>query len=98
MIFNQLTSYVEDVLKSYILNEILLVATSINFYSLWVKPNTSKELHCTWSKDMLLCIAAAMDRDRCIMRSSDVRSMRLRTFSELRIPGATNFVKKEISA
>ena len=35
MIFNQLTSYVEDVLKSYILNEILLVATSINFYSLW---------------------------------------------------------------
>ena len=35
MIFNQLTLYVEDVLKSYILNEILLVATSINFYSLW---------------------------------------------------------------
>ena len=34
MIFNQLTSYVEDVLKSYILNEILLAATSINFYSL----------------------------------------------------------------
>ena len=29
MIFNQLTSYVEDVLKSYILNEILLVAISI---------------------------------------------------------------------
>ena len=29
MIFNQVTSYVEDVLKSYILNEILLVATSI---------------------------------------------------------------------
>ena len=36
MIFNQLTSYVEDVLKSYILNEIPLVTTSINFYSLWV--------------------------------------------------------------
>ena len=35
MTFNQLTSYVEDVLKSYILNEILLVATSIYFYSLW---------------------------------------------------------------
>ena len=34
MIFNQLTSYVEDVLKSYICNEILLVFTSINFYSL----------------------------------------------------------------
>ena len=29
MIFNQLTSYVEDILKSYILNEILLVAISI---------------------------------------------------------------------
>ena len=34
MIFNQLTSYVEDILKSYNLNEILLVATFINFYSL----------------------------------------------------------------
>ena len=29
MIFNQLASYVEDVLMSYILNEILLVAISI---------------------------------------------------------------------
>ena len=29
MIFNQLTSYVEDVLKSYILNEIFLVVISI---------------------------------------------------------------------
>ena len=29
MIFNQLTSYVEDVLKSYIFNEILLVALFI---------------------------------------------------------------------
>ena len=43
MIFNQPTSYVEDVLKSYILNEILLVATSINFYSLCY--NLYKFLH-----------------------------------------------------
>ena len=42
MILNQLTSCVEDVLKSYILNEILLVATSINFYSLW--PNIYKPI------------------------------------------------------
>ena len=36
MIFNHLTSYVEDVLKSYILNEILLVAISILRSSLFI--------------------------------------------------------------
>ena len=48
MIFNQLTSYVEDVLKSYIFNEILIVATSINFYSLWVQDKVG-ELQ--WTRD-----------------------------------------------
>ena len=37
MIFNQLTSYVEDVLKSYILKEILLVTISMLKSSLFAK-------------------------------------------------------------
>ena len=56
MIFNQLTSYLEDVLKSYILNEILLVATSINFYSLCIR--RKKEVF--------------MQREEVLSRSEDV--------------------------
>ena len=51
MIFNQLTSYIEDVLKSYILNEILLVAISMLKSSLLLAYRGGFlciKLHCQW--------------------------------------------------
>ena len=44
MIFNLVTSYVEDVLKNYILNEILLVAISILKSSLRFVQASSKDI------------------------------------------------------
>ena len=60
MIFNQLASYVEDVLKSYILKEILIVATSINFYSLCLQCSTSQSG--TSSAESVVCHSSNFQR------------------------------------